>query len=246
MAAEPKRRRRTRRESQALMLQAGAELALESLDADGETVDPLAFIRIADVAERATEIVRRTDPDAGAVTTGSIYPIWGDQAAFQSDLLAHLLEADHLGVAPEWNQLASYLERTDDDVRAAVARVVGIGWEHAHRNERLLLVLAHATQRHSPELHQLLVAHYERVWQQLIPTMQLICGRFGYRARPDATFGGFVRVVVGMIDGLTVQAHLEPDTFAELDQDLGGDRVTLVGAAAAALFDAWFEPIVPA
>ncbi|MGI9601739.1 MAG: hypothetical protein ACR2QE_07635 [Acidimicrobiales bacterium] len=240
---ESKRRRRSRRETEELMLQAGVELALDQRTGITVGADPLPSIRVADVVERATEIVRRTDAAAPAITTGSIYPIWPDQSGFQAALLVHLLESDHLGIAPEWNELADYLENTTDDVHTVVASLARIGWDHGRANQRLLIVLSQGINL-PIEHREAFAAHYDRVWEQLVPAFQLIANRFGYQLRPGRAHIDFVRTAVATLDGLIVQNQADSAGLDERDhlaREHDGDGWTLVGQATAALFDGWFE-----
>ncbi len=226
------------------MLAAGTELALDRFTASDD-VELLPHIRVAEVASRATAIVRRLDPDAPAITTGSIYPIWPDQAAFQGDLMVHLLADDHLGVAPEWNELVAYLEQTSDDVHAVVATFARIGWRHARDHRRLWVVLSEAPAVASSPLQAELSAHYDRLWDQLVPAYQLICSRFRYRPRGGRSFRDFARAAAALVDGFVVQHLADGDQLDERDDHfagLHGESWTLLGDATVALFDRWFEP----
>src|SRR4051812_1288777 len=88
--------RRTPAETRELMLQAAVELLRERAEASGDKVlaAALAHVRLSQVAERATDIVREQtgDEKAKAITTGALYQQWPTQADFQVDLLFHIAE----------------------------------------------------------------------------------------------------------------------------------------------------------
>jgi hypothetical protein len=106
-AAPTKRRsRRSPEVTRSLMLRAGTQLAVDRLrDADVDAASrALAHIRLTDVARVATEIERGEGQDHGPITTGAIYQFWPSQAAFQADLMVHVLTEAPL---PAEGQLAS-------------------------------------------------------------------------------------------------------------------------------------------
>ena len=94
----PRRTRRSADETRELMLRAGTRLALDRLrDADEDAAArALAHIRLTDVAKVATELERGEGHDRGAITTGAIYQFWSSQAAFQADLMVHVLTEEPL------------------------------------------------------------------------------------------------------------------------------------------------------
>ena len=78
------------------MLGAAVDLLRDRAEASGDDVlaAALAHLRLTQVAERATAIVREQTGDAGAkaITTGAIYQQLPSQAELQVDLLFHIAE----------------------------------------------------------------------------------------------------------------------------------------------------------
>jgi hypothetical protein len=99
-AAAPRRRlpKRTQQQTRDLMLRAAVDLIVERADATGDDVvaGALAHLRLTQVAERATQLVRAETGDDGAlsITTGAIYQLWPSQPDFQADLLLHIAERE--------------------------------------------------------------------------------------------------------------------------------------------------------
>ncbi|MYS80348.1 hypothetical protein [Embleya scabrispora] len=83
------RRHRPREETRALLLAAAANLAIERTRPTASSPhNPLADIRMADVLVE----VNRRNPDGRKLTTGAFYQIWSDQAAFQLELMRHVMD----------------------------------------------------------------------------------------------------------------------------------------------------------
>ncbi|WP_406293185.1 hypothetical protein OG948_01715 [Embleya sp. NBC_00888] len=88
-SARPQRRHRPREETRALLLAAAANLAIERTRPEAANPhNPLADIRMADVLVE----VNRRNPDGRKLTTGAFYQIWPDQAAFQLELMRHVMD----------------------------------------------------------------------------------------------------------------------------------------------------------
>lgn len=240
--------RRSKAQTRRLMLDAGRELAHERIDGDAPA-EPLGWVRISDVVERATEIQRREKPDAKPVTTGSLYPIWPDQQAYQLDLALDLLGDDHLGAPPDWHEITEYLEQTTDDQDTVVARLTRDLWDQARHSPNAVITLGQLAHSGDDAVAAGLAAHYDHLMKVIVPTFQLACTRFNLLPRPGNTFPDFARVMIAMLDGFAAQHRAATDAVADADDrhiDRFGAEWSLVGQAAVVLFDAWFEPRQPA
>src|SRR5690606_3112565 len=90
----PRPKRRSAETTRALMLRAGTDLAISALhDADEDAAArALSHIRLTDVARKATELESAQDGGPVApITTGALYQLWPSQAAYQADLMVHVL-----------------------------------------------------------------------------------------------------------------------------------------------------------
>jgi hypothetical protein len=87
------RRRRTREETRALLLDAAVRMVMGRIVGNGDgSVNPLADVLITDVLEEANRVLGAADPAARTMTTGAAYNIWPAQADFQADLLSRVLD----------------------------------------------------------------------------------------------------------------------------------------------------------
>ncbi|MFE6487266.1 hypothetical protein ACFVGN_30640 [Streptomyces sp. NPDC057757] len=85
----PQRRHRPREETRALLLSTATNLAIERTRPESAKLhNPLADIRISDVLVE----VNHRNPDDKKLTTGAFYQIWQDQAAFQRELMSHVMD----------------------------------------------------------------------------------------------------------------------------------------------------------
>ena len=84
----PRRRRRPRAQTRALLLDTAATLVMEQLVASGEVGNLLAAVRVTDVLAAINE---QAGPGEFSMTTGAVYQIWSSQEAFQTDLLGHVM-----------------------------------------------------------------------------------------------------------------------------------------------------------
>jgi hypothetical protein len=92
--------KRSKEQTRALMLRAAVDLLRERALSQGDDVvsAALAHVRVADIARRATELVRADlgaadlHREAASITTGAVYQVWPRQADLQADLLFHVAE----------------------------------------------------------------------------------------------------------------------------------------------------------
>jgi hypothetical protein len=97
-AAVPARRRRTADETRRILLDAATRVAISQMSPLGDGVSNLlAGVRITD----ALAEVNANHGLATKMTTGAAYHIWPDQAAFQLELLEHVMNAISIPGADE-------------------------------------------------------------------------------------------------------------------------------------------------
>jgi hypothetical protein len=239
--------RRTPAETRDLMLRAAVDLIrVRSQEAGDEVVAAaLAHLRLTQVAERATELVRAEtgDTKAKAITTGAIYQQWSTQADFQADLLFHLAERQATlvpGLAESIRRfdaaaahgvpLEEVLCRTMDEVhrhyredplfRVELSFLVGAC------NPRLRAALAHRQATFN--------ATADRAWQGLLDAYRL-------RMRAPFAIRDLTRAVAAQIAGSVVVWFADPDI---LDDPAGEQGRSLVSRSILAIFDSLTEPDV--
>lgn len=136
----PRRRHRPREETRALLLAAATRVAVGRVSEESEeSHNALADVRIRDVLAE----VNRVEEQAGAskLTTGAFYQIWTDQADFQRELLAHVMEQIATPGAREIESLAFQL--VSDGVHAdEILRAIGdLDFTESKRSPEMFLAL---------------------------------------------------------------------------------------------------------
>jgi hypothetical protein len=237
--------RRTPAETRELMLRAAVDLLRERAQASGDEVlsSALAHVRLSQVAERATAIVREQtgDQKAKAITTGAIYQQWPTQADFQVDLLFHLADVQsalvpglaesilrfkqaHANAVPLETVLTETMEevhrhhREDPLYRVELSLLIAAG------DPRLRAAFAHRTTAFS--------ATADQAWQALLDA-------YGLRMRQPFTIRHLGLAVAAQINGSVVIWYHDP---AILDDPLNEDGWSLVSRSILAIFERFTEP----
>ncbi|WP_223622426.1 hypothetical protein [Microbacterium sp. EST19A] len=139
-AERPRRRHRPRDETRALLLQAAARVAIERVSEDApQAHNALADIRIKDVLDE----VNRAEASAGGgpLTTGAFYQIWADQAEFQRELLAHLMDQIANPGASEIEALAFQMVSDGEPADEILRRVGDLDFTLSRKSPEMFLAL---------------------------------------------------------------------------------------------------------
>lgn len=226
------RRRRTADETRRLLLEAGTELALQSLSArEASAGGPLAHIRVQDVVKEASRLADAT------VTTGAAYNIWPSQAAFQVDLMFFLLEEGAYPSAARILELAAELfaarvsldelgERlSDENFRIEAESPVA-------RAARAFLALAGV-----PAVREALRAAHDSFLESGRVLYTQLLTYAGLRIREPYTLDQLITVMGALNEGLQGTYAVVPELF-----DVPKGAPSLVATASLAVFNSFCEP----
>lgn len=237
--------RRTPAETRDLMLRAAVDLIRERAQAEGDDVlaAALAYVRLTQVAERATAIVRMEtgDRQAKAITTGAIYQQWPSQADFQVDVLFHLadLQARLSPGLPESVQRFAEARAADvpfeDVVRATMEEV------HRHYREDPLFrvefsLLLGAT---DPRLRAAIAHRQSRFYESADQAWQGLLDVYAMRMRTPFSIRDLSRAVAAQIAGSVVVWFADPQI---LDDPAGRPGRSLMSHSVLAIVDQLTEP----
>jgi hypothetical protein len=220
------------------MLRAGTKLAIDRLrDADEDAAArALAHIRLTDVARVATDLERGEGHDRGAITTGAIYQFWPNQAAFQADLMVHLVTEEPL---PDEGRLAARtleLIAAGGPVEEVFAEVAIMAYRIARQNEIYDLSLLFVPYSRLPRVGEALRQSYEEQATASRPLYQALLVAGKLKMREPWRIEDMMSAISSLHDGYRVQEHsgaVEGDTPH-------GESV--LAQATIAIFRAFTEP----
>jgi len=232
--------RRTPEETRDLMLRAAVDLIRERAWASGDEVlaAALAHLRLTQVAERATAIMRKQTGDAGAtaITTGAIYQQWPSQAEFQIDLLFHIAELQATLVPGLTESVAQFrlAESEDLPLETLLMRLM----EEVHRHYRedplfrveLSFLLGAGDDRLRAAIAHRQATFYaaaDQAWQALLDT-------YGRRMRPPFAIRDLTRAVAAQVVGSVVIWFSDPDILLD---PLGEEDASLMSRVMVAIFE---------
>jgi hypothetical protein len=237
--------RRTPAETRDLMLRAAVDLLRQRAQASGDEVlaAALAHLRLTQVADRATAIVREQTGDQGAtgITTGAIYQQWPSQAEFQVDLLFHIADLQARLVPGLAESMARFRQAQAEELplEALLIRLM----EEVHRHYRedplfrveLGFLLGAGDERLRAAIAHRQVAFYEdadRAWQALLDS-------YGRSMRAPFTIRDLTRAMAAQIVGSVVIWFADPDILRD---PLGDDEASLMSRAMVAIFERMTVP----
>jgi hypothetical protein len=233
------RRRRTRAQTQRLLLDAALRVVLaRSHGRIGAPSNPLAGIRITEALDEVNRTLRESDPDAPPMTTGAAYNIWTTQEAFQRSLLDRIL-AD--AAVPQIDEVRAVLEASiaaGVDWRDLVARCFGTDFEVSFR-EPTMFVMIGITALGSPE--RIAELNAEANARYVADTSVLLCHILRHAGRTmvkGRTLADLVWAIEALESGYLLRRRIMPDTPMRTDP---AGR-TMVASSIIALVEAFTQP----
>jgi hypothetical protein len=222
------------------MLRAAVDLLRERAEASGDDVlaGALAHLRLTQVADRATLIVREQTGDDGAkaITTGAIYQQWTSQADFQVDLLFHIADLQARLVPGLTESMERFREAQAEalPLESLLVRLI----EEVHRHYRddplfrveLGFLLGAGDDRLRAAIAHRQVTFYEdadRAWQALLDS-------YGRTMREPFALRDLTRAMAAQILGSVVIWFADPEILRD---PLGEEDASLVSRVVVAILD---------
>lgn len=244
--------KRSKEQTRALMLRAAVDLLRERALSQGDDVVSavLAHVRVADIARRATELVRadlgtagEDRPEAASITTGAVYQVWPRQADLQADLLFHVAEMQAAlgpGVAEAVQRFraAAGAGAGLEDVLLATMEDI---WR-TYRDDPILRVeLSFLVAAVDPRVRAALAHRREQFAVRADEVWQGLLDAYGLRMRPPYRLRDLTTAVAAQTVGSVVLWWAEPQVLAD---PFGGDR-SLATRMVALLVRELTEPAAP-
>lgn len=237
--------RRTPAETRDLMLRAAVELIRERAQASGDEVlaAALSHLRLTQVAQRATAIVREETHDDGAtaITTGAIYQQWPSQADFQIDLLFHIADLQATLVPGLAESVVHFEEAESEDLPLETVLMRLMEEVHRHYREdplfrvELSFLLGAGDPRLRAAIAHRQATFYEtadRAWQALLET-------YGLQVKHPFAIRDLTRAMAAQVAGAVVVWFADPEILRD---PLGEQDASLMSRVMVAIFDRLTEP----
>lgn len=208
-------------------LEIGAEIATSygAAESARATVDALAEVKVAEVADRA------------GVTKGAIYHVWPSQEAYRKDLLARLLEQNRqTGV----RRMREVLEATevDDDARRLLQRHARFVYDQQKDDPAFFARFSFFLYAADPDVRNLLARGDDRVVADFEPHIEIYLALIGRRLREPFTMELLLRSVSALFQGLCLRYRTSPELVEHPP-----DEPTLYGRGLEALLEHFSEPL---
>ncbi|MDY7102269.1 MAG: TetR family transcriptional regulator C-terminal domain-containing protein [Actinomycetota bacterium] len=223
------------------MLTAGAELAFDYARAvpDESVSAMMAHIRLTDVAERATELSAEESGEGGRpITTGSLYQIWPNQPAFQTDLLLHVIGLASFPGGDESLPFGMKLVAEGASAEEALRRSAFHDFL-ATRDEPVTYVsLLAYTVADNAAVREALASSYEDFDRRIIGFYELLVRVGGRRMRAPLTAAHLASTISALIEGFMLRYRADPDGVPD---DLG-HGLSLLDESVLGIWEAFTEP----
>lgn len=227
------RKRRTREETRALLLDAAVRVVLARSNGDhGASTNPLAGVRITDALEEVNRVLRELDPEAAEMTTGAVYNIWPSQEDFQMALLDKVLTD---AAVPGIDRVKAALEeglRDGVDWRELVVRCFGVDFEVSFQAPTMFLMIGMTALAPAERLAAMNVTSNERYVAETGEIVKRILRHGGRKMVPGRSVADLVWAIEALESGYLLRRRSFPDVTS---RRVGGR--TVVQAAILALVE---------
>lgn len=179
----------------------GAEMVTNFTEAQSRaaTVDALANVKVADVADRA------------GVTKGAVYHVWPSQEEYRKELLQRLLEHSNSKGVRELDELLADPELAGTDPREIMHRYADYVFQALKDDPAFFARFSFYVYAANPEVADLLARGDDAVVEQFSPVLDLYLRMLGRRVRPPFTTELMLISINALFQGLCLRYRTSPD-----------------------------------
>ena len=179
----------------------GADMVTNFTEAQSRaaTVDALANVKVADVADRA------------GVTKGAVYHVWPSQEEYRKELLQRLLEHSNSKGVRELDALLADPELAGLDPREIMRRYADYVFQALKDDPAFFARFSFYVYAANPEVADLLARGDDAVVEQFSPVLDLYLRMLGRRVRPPFTTELMLISINALFQGLCLRYRTSPD-----------------------------------
>lgn len=196
-------------------LDIGAEIVTQfsADDSAAATVDALANVKVADVADRA------------GVTKGAVYHVWPSQEAYRKDLLARLLEHNRQSGVREMSDLLRDVELVDGDPRTILLRHADYVFDALKDDPAFFARFSFFIYAANPEVSELLARGDDGIIEDFGPYVELYLRLIGRRMREPFKVALLLTSINALFMGLCLRFRTSPELVEPTVPDPDDDRL---------------------
>ena len=196
------------------------------------TVDALANVKVADVADRA------------GVTKGAVYHIWPSQEAYRKDLLARLLEHNRQVGIRDMTEILADESLLGGDPEAILQRHADDVFDRLKADPAFFARFSFFVYAADPEVNQLLARGDDTLIEDFTPWIERYLELVGRRIREPFTVALLLTSITALFQGLCLRYRTSPDLVdGEVDDDGNRTGPSMYATGLKALLERFSEPI---
>ena len=215
-------------------LDIGAEIVINFTEDESRaaTVDALANVKVADVADRA------------GVTKGAVYHIWPSQEAYRKDLLARLLEHNRQAGVRDMGDILSDQALHGGDPALILERHADFVFDRLKDDPAFFARFSFFVYAADPEVNALLARGDDNMIDDFSPWIERYFQVVDRRIREPFTIALLLTSVNALFQGLCLRYQTSPDLVdREVDEHGRRTAPSMYAAGLKALLDHFSEPL---
>lgn len=208
----------------------GAEIVtnFSAEESRAATVDALANVKVADVADRA------------GVTKGAVYHVWPSQEEYRKDLLQRLLEQNRQAGIRELHELISHPEVLQQDPRTIMLRFADYVFEALKDDPAFFARFSFFVYAANPDVAELLASGDDSVVDDFGPLVEQYLQLIGRRVREPFTTELMLVSINALFQGLCLRYRTSPEL---VDRPVGPEALGMYAHGLESIVLHFSEPI---
>ena len=192
------------------------------------TVDALANVKVAEVADRA------------GVTKGAVYHVWPSQEDYRKDLLQRLLEQNRQAGVRELLELLADPELLENDPRGMLHQFADFVFDALRDDPAFFARFSFFIYAANPDVAALLASGVDTVVDDFGPLLEVYLSLVGRRMREPYTMKMLVISINSLFQGLCLRYRTSPDL---VQRRVGPEALGMYAHGLESLIQHFSEPV---